>query len=95
MSKLIISPEADQDLLEIWLYIAEDSPDDADRFLDRLEENAQKLAEFTEIGRDRPELAPNLKSFSVDRYILYYRPDVDGIELVRILHAARDINQIF
>lgn len=27
MPQLIVSPEADQDLLEIWLYIAEDSPD--------------------------------------------------------------------
>jgi len=36
MPTLIISPEAEQDLLDIWLYIAEDSPVNADRFLDRL-----------------------------------------------------------
>ena len=73
MPSLIISPEAEQDLLDIWLYIAEDSPVNADRFLDRLEGKALKLAEFTEIGIDRPELAPvtplamssgNLSAFS-------------------------------
>lgn len=66
MSTLIISPEAEQDLLDIWLYIAEDSPVNADRFLDRLEGKGLKLAEFTEIGIDRPELAADLKSFPVD-----------------------------
>mgnify|MGYP001600502095 CR=1 FL=1 len=94
---LIVSPEAEQDLLDIWLYIAEDSPVNADRFLDRLERKALKLAEFTEIGIDRPELAPNLKSFPVDRYVLYYRANTNtgGIELVRVLHGSRDINRVF
>ena len=46
MSQLIISPQAEQDLLDIWLYIAEDSPINADRFLDKLYATTQKLAEF-------------------------------------------------
>ena len=95
MPSLIISPEAEQDLLDIWLYIAEDSPVNADRFLVRLEGKALKLAEFTEIGIDRLELAPDLKSFSVDRYVLYYRANTGGIELVRVLHGSRDINRVF
>ena len=95
MPLLIVSPEAEQDLLDIWLYIAEDSPVNADRFLDRLEGKALKLAEFTEIGIDRPELAPDLKSFPVDRYVLYYRANTSGIELVRVLHGSRDINRVF
>nr|WP_298522300.1 type II toxin-antitoxin system RelE/ParE family toxin [uncultured Halomonas sp.] len=95
MPSLIISPEAEQDLLDIWLYIAEDSPVNADRFLDRLEGKALKLAEFTEIGIDRPELAPDLKNFPVDRYVLYYRATPGGIELVRVLHGSRDINRVF
>jgi len=92
---LIISPEAEQDLLDIWLYIAEDNPANADRFLDRLEGKALKLAEFTEIGIDRPELASDLKSFPVDRYVLYYRINTSGIELVRVLHGSRDTNRVF
>jgi len=92
---LTISPEAEQDLLDIWLYIAEDNPVNADRFLDRLEGQALKLAEFTEIGIDRPDLAPDLKSFPLDRYVLYYRANTGGIELVRVLHGSRDINRVF
>ncbi|MCF6210414.1 MAG: type II toxin-antitoxin system RelE/ParE family toxin [Gammaproteobacteria bacterium] len=95
MPMLIISPEAEQDLLDIWLYIAEDSSVNAGRFLDRLEGKALKLTEFTEIGIDRPELAADLKSFPVDRYVLYYRVNTGGIELVRVLHGSRDINRAF
>lgn len=95
MPTLIISTEAEQDLLDIWLYIAEDSPKNADCFLDRLEGKAIKLTEFTKIGIDRPELASDLKSFPVDRYVLYYRTNTSGIELVRVLHGSRDINRVF
>jgi toxin ParE1/3/4 len=95
MQILIISPEAEQDLIDIWLYIAEDQPVNADRFLERLQEIAQKLAEFTDLGVDRLELAPGIKSFPVDRYVLYYRPNDHGIELVRVLHGSRDVNLLF
>ena len=95
MPTLIISPEAEQDLIDIWLYIAEDQPVNADHFLERLQEKAQKLAEFTDLGVDRLDLAPDLKSFPVDRYVLYYRPNDHGIELVRVLHGSRDTNLIF
>jgi len=63
MPTLKISAEAENDLLEIWLYIAEDSPISADRFLDSLNEKAERLAEFTEIGVERPELGCGLQSF--------------------------------
>ena len=95
MPELIISPEAEADLLEIWFYIAQDSPVNADRFLDKLEEKAIKLCEFSEIGLDRPELAEGLKSFPVDHYLLYYRPTSAGIELARVLHGSRDMNTLF
>lgn len=63
MLELEISVEAETDLLDIWLYIAEDQPINADRYLDKLLEKAQKLAEFPDLGRDRPELTEGLKSF--------------------------------
>lgn len=90
MSNLIISPEAELDLLEIWLYIAEDSTVNADRFLDKLNKKAINLSESSEIGIDRPELGKGLKSFPVDRYMLYYRSINEGIELIRVLHGSRD-----
>lgn len=73
MATVIKSPEAEEDLIDLWLYIAEDSPLNADRFLDRLNEMAQKLAEAPGMGKDRPEIAPALKSFPLESYVLFYR----------------------
>lgn len=95
MARLTISPEAEQDLVDIWLYIAEDQPLNADRFLARLEEQANKLAEFSNMGVAREELAFALKSFPLDRYVLFYRTTQEGIELVRVLHHSRDVTLIF
>jgi len=95
MPELTISPEAHQDLLDIWLYIAEDSTINADHFLDKLHAKATNLTEHTEMGIDRPELAKDLRSFPVDRYVLYYRPVIGGIELVRVLHGSRDSQSLF
>jgi len=53
MPELIISPEANQDLLDIWLYIAEDSTLNADRFLDKLQAKAINLIEFIGMGIER------------------------------------------
>ncbi|MFK5893321.1 MAG: type II toxin-antitoxin system RelE/ParE family toxin [Pseudomonadota bacterium] len=95
MPELIISPEANQDLLDIWLYIAEDSTINADHFLDKLHIKAINLSKFTEMGIGRPELAKDLKSFPVDRYMLYYKVVTTGIELVRVLHGSRDSQPLF
>jgi plasmid stabilization system protein ParE len=89
------SPQADQDLLEIWLYIAEDSPVNADRYLDKINDTVNRLAEFSDMGIERPELAKALFSFPLDHYILYYRKIEQGIELVRVLHTSRDVGQFF
>ncbi len=95
MAALILSPEAEMDLLEIWLYIAEDSPVNADRFLDKLNEKAQALAEFIGMGVERPELGEGMKCFPVDRYVLFYRSTENGAELVRVLASSRDTRLAF
>ncbi|WP_188151473.1 type II toxin-antitoxin system RelE/ParE family toxin [Teredinibacter waterburyi] len=93
--ELETSSEAEGDLLAIWLYIAEDQPVNADRYLDKLQEKALKLAEFPDLGRDRPELVKGLKSFPVDRYNLYYQITDTKLILVRVLRADRDTTVIF
>ncbi|GGX60428.1 type II toxin-antitoxin system RelE/ParE family toxin [Saccharospirillum salsuginis] len=95
MLELETSPEAENDLLDIWLYIADDQPINADRFLDKLLEKALKLAEFPELGRNREDLASGLKCFPVQRYVLYYQATTTKLLLVRVLPADRDISLIF
>ena len=79
MPELIISPEAEQDLLGIWLFIAEDSPVNADSFVDKIQTMVQRLAEFKDMGTARPELAEALFCFPVAHYVLYYRKTEAGL----------------
>jgi len=95
VSRLRISPRASSDLIEIWSYIADDSVANADAFIDRLNETMQLLAGKPGSGRHREELAPGMQSFPFGRYIIFYRVVSSTIEIVRVLHGARDIENIF
>src|SRR5262245_55618353 len=94
MPRVLRTPEARLDLLAIWDYVAEGSPEAADRLLDRLDHACSRLAEFPLMGRERPELAPALRSFVVGNYLIFYRPQADGIEVIRVLHGSRDLRRI-
>lgn len=97
MRRLVLAPEARQDLREIRDHIAQDDPQAARRVVTRLRDLARMLAGAPAIGRDRPELGVHIRSFVADRYLLFYRPPrrAAGIELVRVLHGARDVDASF
>lgn len=95
MSLLRISPRAGADLIEIWSYIADDSVANADAFVDRLYETLQALGRQPGSGRRRDELAPGMRSFPYGHYVIFYRALADAIEIVRVLHGARDVESIF
>lgn len=79
------------DLAEIWSYIADDDEAAADRFLDQVEAKLALLATQPYMGRSRPELKPEIRSFPVGRYVVFFLPMPDGIDVVRVLHSAQDI----
>ncbi|OFV98776.1 MAG: hypothetical protein A3H28_01375 [Acidobacteria bacterium RIFCSPLOWO2_02_FULL_61_28] len=95
MSRVIFSPQTDEDLLEIAFYIAQDNPKAADSLLERMERICALNAASPEIGRRRRDLGPELCSFPVDRYGIFYFPTKRGIEVARVLHGARDIPSFF
>lgn len=94
MSIVTKTVRAEQDLDEIWFYIALDNVVAADNLLDDIDSSCQLLAMQPQAGRLRPELTPELRSFPVGRYMVFYQPQDDGIEVVRVLHSARDIESI-
>ncbi len=96
MAKARFTASAEADLLDLWLYIAEDNPQAADNTVDSIYRSAQQLAGQPMMGRARPELAAGLRSFPTQTpYILFHLPDDDGgIIVVRVLHHARDIEAI-
>ncbi|NJM59811.1 MAG: type II toxin-antitoxin system RelE/ParE family toxin [Oscillatoriales cyanobacterium RU_3_3] len=95
MATIVKRPRAELDLLDIWDYIADDSFDRADEFLDRVEAKLQTLARNPGLGRKREELLVGLQSFPIDNYLVFYREIENGIDVIRILHGSRDIEGIF
>lgn len=83
------SAKAEEDLIEIWLYIAQDDLGAADKLLDRFEETGWLLAENPELGQARPDIAPDFRYFPVGSYLMLYRKIRKGIELVRVVHGAK------
>ena len=64
---------AEEDLIGIWLYIAQDNPGAADRLLDDIEEGFHALADNPLMGRLRPDIAQELRYFTVGKYLMPYR----------------------
>lgn len=95
MAQLRSSPRAAADLIEIWSYIADDSEAHADGFIDKIYDTMELLARQRGLGRQRDELVPGIQSFAVGRYVVFYRVVTAAIEIVRVLHGARDIENIF
>ena len=95
MSTVTLSQSAQTDLLEAWLYIAEDNQPAADKLLDAINKEANTLALQPLMGRARPELADCLRSWPTSTpYLLFYLADEVGITVLRVLHHARDVRQI-
>lgn len=94
MSRVTKTVQAERDLDEIWLHIALDNIDAADGLLDAIDKNCRNLARQPLMGRSRPELAFDLRSLPVGRYVIFYAPSAHGIQVVRVLHGARDLPAI-
>lgn len=95
MAGVVFTQSAQTDLLEAWLFIAEENQTAADRTLDTIERQAQALSSQPLIGRARPELAEGVRSWPTSTpYILYYLTDNDSVTILRVLHHARDIQSV-
>jgi toxin ParE1/3/4 len=85
------SRQAQLDLNEIWLAVAEDSMRAADHVNDRINQTIFMLANHPEAGRARDELRRGLRYFPVDSYLVFYTISAHGLEIRRVLHGARNI----
>ncbi|MBR8835142.1 MAG: type II toxin-antitoxin system RelE/ParE family toxin [Stigonema ocellatum SAG 48.90 = DSM 106950] len=95
MNRYKISQLAEQDLEDIWIYVAQNNQIAASKEIAKILNRLPMLAEFPDIGQMRDDLRVKLRSFPVKPYIVFYIKLDDGIEVVRILHQSRDIERQF
>jgi plasmid stabilization system protein ParE len=93
MRTLRFTSEAIDDLVDIGAYIAETSGSKAiaERFVQTLIDQCEKLAALSgTLGRQRPELRMDLRSFVFKNYMIYFHYRDDVFEVVAILEGHRD-----
>lgn len=95
MSTVVRRPLAVADVADVWAHIADDSIEQADAWLDRLDAKLQLLATQPMMGRAREEIAPGVRSLPFGKYLIVYQPITDGIDVMRFLHSARDLESVF
>jgi toxin ParE1/3/4 len=103
MARILRTELARRDLIALWVWFAENGGATlADRFLDALDSTLQTLGAHPEIGplvfASHPELQ-GLRRFRVSppftNLLLFYRLLPDGMELIRVLHGSRDLDQLW
>lgn len=92
MIELVYAPDADDDLLAIFVTIASDNEGAAERLIDRIRQSLWRLSHYPLSGRARPELGPSVRSLPVGRYVVLHRIEADRVLILRVLHGARDLD---
>lgn len=100
--KLQWTPQAEEDLIEIYCFIALDSPAAADRIFAKLQSSVQILARNPRIFQRRPEIRPPTRVLIERPYLVLYEihPDSDDgpvreVEIVRVVDGRRDLKNLF
>lgn len=86
------SADAENDLIRLWLHIAEHSPKAADKYIWRIQEACEDIAQFPNKGMPRLDLGEHCRKLVVGDYVVFYDHLPDGIFILRIFHGKEDID---
>lgn len=95
MRTIKIAAAAQTDLVEIAEYITQDNQEAARKIIKEITAKFALLRDNPFVGREQNRLLLNLRSFAVKKYVIFYQPFDDGVEILRVLHASRDIENLF
>ena len=99
MSRATVRPAARRDLIRHFAYIGENAGlDTARRFLAEARGSFLELAQTRHLGARRPSgKFPSLRMWRVrhfEKYLIFYQPIPDGVQIERVIHAAQDYTRI-
>ena len=95
MARLVILPAARADLIEIGDFIAADSPQRAASFVAEIEARMREAAERPMSFPARDELHEGLRAARHGRYLIFFMGQGNEVQVVRVLHGARDLPRAF
>ena len=87
MLRLEVTPEAESDLVDIWLYTCNEwGADQADKYLDQLERGIN----HPELGVDYSHVFPGYRQLHQEHHLVFYRLQDSSVLIVRVLHEDMD-----
>ncbi|MBH8561539.1 type II toxin-antitoxin system RelE/ParE family toxin [Nostoc sp. CENA67] len=95
MSQYIISPSASRDLNEIADYFLAINLETGEKLFREFNKKCQNLANFPNMGRSYAHIRPDLRGTPLDGYVILYRVLYDGVEILRVVSARRDLESLF
>jgi toxin ParE1/3/4 len=89
-----LTARARRDVHCILAHIAQDNPDAARRVAAALADKFAFLARNPGAGRIRPDVREGYRSFPVYEYLIFYRILPPGVQIMRVIHGRRDLEQL-
>ena len=81
-------------MLSIWENIAAENPAAAETMIRRLATALRRLEGNPLMGPHRPDIRLGVRLLPVGRYLVLYRIQDDGVEIVRVVHGARNLKDL-
>lgn len=85
--------QAEEDLIEIWNYVAQFEAKAADRLLSELDMRLRLLSDFPLAGAIREDMPDGIRHLVIGQHIAFYRVTDNAVEIIRVLHGRRDITE--
>lgn len=95
-AKYVVTDSAKADVREIIAYLRQRSPQAAKTVRLKLHSDIRRLGDFPHLGHSREDVTdPSLRFWNVYSYLIVYRPDRNPIQILHVLHGARDLPRFF
>jgi toxin ParE1/3/4 len=94
VAHLVLSRLARQDLEDLWLHIASNGINTADRVLAAVEHRMRVLTQYPEMAPLRPDIAPDVRGLVVERWLVLYRIEGGVVQVGRVVDGARDLTRL-
>ena len=99
--QILKRPQAERDIEECFVYIAEENLDKGVYFLVAVEDSIEELAKFPFLGKSKEfqnTAFQNVRLWRVktyEKYLIFYSVKDETIEIIRVLHSSRNIDELF
>ena len=93
--RVVVTAPAERDLEGIFDYIAADSPRNAKKYIGELRKRIKGIGRFPLIHPLRGDLQTDLRTASHGSHVIVFRIAEKIVEVIRVVHGARDLLALF